>query len=93
MLTNLIFSDSSRDVRVVYKTDLQPGDVGNFTVLDIEGLSDAEVVLGIDFQIKETTVQAFITKADEVGLKLERLDEDGLVVLADYDDDSSESSS
>lgn len=92
MITCLVLSNDSLGLRVEYKTDLPKGATsGNFTIMEIVGLSDAEKTAGLDFKQLPNDVGAFKTFAETNGLKLERIDEDGKVTLGDYDDDSSSS--
>ena len=91
MLTTLILTDNGT-VSVEYKTDLPAGaTVGNFTVMDILGLNDAEKHLGLDFKQLPYSIQDFIDFAETNNLALLRVDNDGQEILANYSDESSSS--
>lgn len=91
MLTTLLLTDNDT-ISVEYKTDLPDGaTVGNFTVCDIIGLSDAEKHLGLDFQQLPYGIQDFIDFAEANNLALIRIDNLGEAVLADYTNESSSS--
>jgi len=92
MFTELILTNNA-DVRVNYVTDLPKGATsGNFTIMEIRGLSDAEKVLGLDFQQLPSDLGTFTTWAEDNHLDLLRADEDGEVLLSENDDSSSSSS-
>jgi hypothetical protein len=91
MLTTLILTDNDT-ISVKYITDLPKGaEVGNFTIMYIDGLDDTERHLGLDFKQVPSNVQAFIDFAEENSLSLLRVDEDGHAILANYTDESSSS--
>lgn len=91
MLVTLILTDNDT-VSVEYKTDLPVGaTVGNFTVMDILGLSDAEKHLGLDFKQVPSSIQEFIDFAEENGFALIRVDENGQEILVNATDESSSS--
>ena len=93
MITELILTNNA-DVRVVYKTDLPKGATkGNLTIMEIVGMSDAEIALGLDFQLLPTDLGKFIIWAQNHHLDLIRVDEDGESLLSENDDSSSSSSS
>jgi hypothetical protein len=94
MITSLVLSNDSENIRVEYKTDLPKGaTAGNFNIMEIVGLSDDEKHEGLDFQQLPNDMGAIITFAQTNGYKLERIDEDGTETIVDYDNDSSSSSS
>lgn len=91
MLTTLLLTDNDA-VNVEYKTDLPDGaTVGNFTVMDIQGLNDAERHLGMDFKQLPYNVGDFRTFASDNSLTLFRIDNLGRVILENFSDDSSSS--
>jgi len=92
MIVSLVLLNESEDVRVEYKTDLPKGAIGgNFNIMEIVGLSDAEKHLGLDFQQLPSDFGAFMNFAEDNGLKLQRIDDDGVETIVDYDDSSSSS--
>jgi hypothetical protein len=91
MLTTLILTDND-SVSVKYDTDLPEGAVvGNFTILYIHDLSDAEKHLGLDFKQVPSSVQEFIDFAEANSLALIRVDENGQEILVNATDESSSS--
>lgn len=91
MLTTLVLSDNE-SVFVEYKTDLPVGaTVGNFTIMDIQGLSDAEKHLGLDFKQLPSSIGDFKDFAEENNLVLLRVDNDGVDIIVNYTDYSSSS--
>lgn len=91
MLTSLLLTDNDT-LNVTYKTDLPEGaTTGNFTVMDIMDLNDAEKHLGFDFKQIPTNIEAFKTFAAANNLVLVRVDGLGKAVLANYTDESSSS--
>lgn len=91
MLTSLLLTDNDA-INVTYKTDLPEGSTtGNFTIMSIEDLNDAEKHLGLDFKQLPTTVDAFKTFAQANNLVLIRIDNTGKNILVNYTDESSSS--
>lgn len=83
MTTSLIFTDYNSTFKVEFKTDLI-GTNDNFTVMDIIGLDDAEIKLGMNYRKLPYTVAAFKTFAANNGLKLQKLDANGYTTLQDF---------
>lgn len=91
MLVTLVLTDNDT-VNVGYKTDLPDGaTTGNFTVMDVEGLSDAEKHLGLDFKQLPYNVDDFKVFAEANNLALIRVDNTGKEMLVNYTDESSSS--
>jgi hypothetical protein len=91
MLTSLLLTDNDT-LNVTYKTDLPEGaTTGNFTVMDIQDLNDAEKHLGFDFKQLPSNIEAFKAFALENNLVLIRVDGLGKAVLVNYTDESSSS--
>ncbi len=57
-------------VDVQYKTDLITDTQSNFTVMSVDGLDEAEEILGIAFQKMPYTIDAFKAFAEENGFGL-----------------------
>lgn len=69
-MVTLIFSDGA-STRVEYKTDLVDIAKGNnFTVMEVNGLSDAEIVLGINFRQLPYGLAEFKQFAEDNALEL-----------------------
>jgi hypothetical protein len=83
MTTSLIFTDFNNTFNVEFKVDLL-GTNDNFTVMDIVGLDDFEVKLGMNFRRLPYTVAAFKAYAAANGLKLTKLDSNGSTVISDF---------
>lgn len=83
MLTVLKFSSlPSHRIAVEYVTDLNPTITeGNFTVMDIRGLNEKEIKLGMAFKQLAYDVVAFKTFATANNLQLSRIDTNGTTVL------------
>lgn len=91
MLVTLLLTDNDT-INVGYKTDLYDGaTTGLFTIMDIEGLSEAEEHLGLDFKQLPSSIEAFKVFAQENNLALIRIDNTGREVLINYTDESSSS--
>jgi hypothetical protein len=91
MLTSLILTDNDT-IEVEYKTDLADGaSVGPFTIMDIQGLSDTEKHLGLDFKQVQSDIQSFIDFANANGLALIRVDNLGKEVIVNATQESSSS--
>lgn len=91
MLTTLVLTDNDT-ISVEYKTDLPEGaTTGNFTIMDIQGLSDAEKHLGLDFKQLPSNIGSFRTFAENNNLALVRVDNLGNELIVNYTDDSSSS--
>lgn len=71
-MTDFVFTDVNDSVRVIYRTDLPKGEYALFTVMDIIGLSAAEVTLGFNFPRVVTRIDQFIAIAETLDLKLEK---------------------
>ena len=84
-MNTLVISDDV-NVKVEYKTDIMRGTPlsGNFTVLDVIGLNDAETALGINFRKLTYDIATFKAFCQAHNLKLTRIDGDVSTVVADY---------
>jgi len=83
MTTSLIFTDYNSTYKVEFKTNLL-GTNDSFTVVEVVGLDDAEIKLGMNFRRLAYTVEAFKTFAAANGLKLQKLDINGYTTLQDF---------
>jgi hypothetical protein len=72
-MKTLVLKNADETIRVEYKVDIMDG-AENFTVMEIVGMSDAEVALGLDFQCLATNLQSFKTFATANNLALEEID-------------------
>jgi len=70
-LKSLIFSDINNTLLVEYKVDLIGSNLGNFTVMQIKGLTDVDhSLLAMNFKQLNYDVPSFITFANNNFLKL-----------------------
>ena len=84
MDTRLVFTDYNNTFRVEFRTDIKSNTDDSFTVCQISGLDDHEVVLGMNYREQVYTVTAFKAFAVANGLKLTRVDADGETTLSDF---------
>lgn len=77
MTTTLRFEDINATFVFEIKTNLINATDDNFTAMEITGVSDSEVILGVDFKRLPYTVAAMKTFAYNKGLKLTRINGDG----------------
>ena len=91
-MTVTLLLTNKTTVNVSYLTDLEDGaTAGNFTIMDIQGLSDAETSLGLDFQQVESDIATFKTFATANHLALIRIDNKGREVLVKLSNEDSSS--
>jgi len=58
-MTTLVFTDINSSINVSFRTNLINSTDDNFTVVGVDGLSDAEVHFGFNFRQLPTTLAAF----------------------------------
>lgn len=80
-MTDLIFTDEDGSFKAIFRTDLLKGNDGIFTVMDIQGLEDAEKATGLDFSLEENDLGTFINYAQNNNLQLERNDGENSEIL------------
>jgi len=73
-MRTLVLRTSDNSINVNYKVDLLLDEQENFTVMDITGLEDAEVIAGIDFRELNFDLESFKKFAEDNNLLLDSID-------------------
>lgn len=85
-MRSLVFRNTSNTFRVEFKTDLSSTNTeGNFTVSEIIGLDEVEVIFGVNFRKLAYNMVAFRTFATTNNLKLDVIDPIGNTTANDTD--------
>lgn len=80
-MTILVFTNSNGQLNVQYKVDLINTNSDNLTVMEVVGLSDAEVVAGINFAQLNYTLTSFKQFATANNLILKKVDQESTSTL------------
>lgn len=83
-MTTLVLQDINKTVFVTYVID-SSNPRTRFTVMDIRGLNNSEIRLGLPAKQEKSSLEVFVNFAKSKGLKLIQLpNAGGQVTLADY---------
>lgn len=82
-MTTLLFQDTNDTIHVSYKTDLLAGNSGNFTVMQIDGLTnlDQGSLVGLNFRKLNYDLATFKKFATDNNLKLTQIDQKAATIL------------
>lgn len=80
----LLFEDQNATIKVAFKVNLINATDDNFTVMQVDGLDDAEVTLGFSFRQLPYTVATFKAFALAKDLKLSLVSDSGTTVVQDF---------
>ena len=73
-MVDLVFYSDNLETNVVYTVaNLKGNTGGQLQVMNIQGLSEAEEQLGLDFRLKTYDIPAFIAKATAVNVNLKQV--------------------
>ncbi len=84
-MTTFVLTDVNKTVNIEFMTDLINGQSNSgFTVMDIRGLSDAEVALGVNIDINVYNKKDLKDIATKLDLKLTSHSTSGVETLVDF---------